>query len=338
MSDTNTAPKTATAPAQAPAKEAPAQPDFSKMTGEEAKAYVAAQKAKEAPAAKPTSTAQDLKAKANPVQANKDAISEAAAEAKRKFKIDNEEVDEDEVLKVYKSRKDHQREANKRFQEGQAARKQAEEFVLMMRDPAKLQDAMLKLGYTKAQIRQMSEKVIASELEEEVMDPRDKELKQAKAKLKEIEDLEKRQQAEVEARRHKELKAKYEREYNDQFVEALKESQLPPTKGMVAEMAKYISRSAKIGFKMTPSEAAQLVKEDVQRAQMSLIGTADGETLLKLLGDEVAAKLLQARGKQVKQPEQVLKTPTEQGEPSQRVKNSGKRMSSREWREFNRKK
>ena len=54
----------------------------------------------------------------------------AAAEAKRKLKIKyedrEEEVDEEEVLKVYKSRKSHQQAANKELQEGKAARKQTD--------------------------------------------------------------------------------------------------------------------------------------------------------------------------------------------------------------------
>ena len=107
---------------------------------------------------------------------------------------------------------------------------------------------------------------------------------------------------------------------------------------MVAEMAKYIGRSAQIGFKMEPHEAAQLVKEDIQKAQLALFAEADGETLLKLLGDEQAAKILTARGSKVRSPEQNLKTPFEQGEPSDRSRSTGKRMSPREWRDFNRKK
>lgn len=332
MSDTNNAP--ANTGKTAAASQEPAQPDLSKMTGEEAKAYVEAQKAAKADKSKPITGKPQAPAKSNPVEANKEAIKEAVAEAKKyKVKVDGNEleVDEKELLRGYS----HQRAANKILQEGKAARKQAEEFIEIMKDKGKLMDVLKKLGHDP---RKLSEEYLAAQLEEELLDPRDKELKQAKAKLQQIEEMERKQREAVEKQRNDELKAKYAKEYETQFVDALKQSNLPPTKGMVAEMAKYISRSAKIGFKMTPSEAAQLVKEDVQRAQMSLIGTADGETLLKLLGDEVAAKLLQARGKQVKQPEQVLKTPTEQGEPSQRVKASGKRMSSREWREFNRKK
>ena len=133
------------------------------------------------------------------------------------------------------------------------------------------------------------------------------------------------------------MKQKYVKEYEEKFIGALKESQLPPTKAMVAEMAKYISRSAKIGYDMSPKEAAQLVKEDVQKAQLNLIGNADGETLLKLFGDDVAKKILAARGQKVKQPQDYLQTPKEQAEQRERT-TPNRRMTAKEWREFNQKK
>lgn len=266
-------------------------------------------------------------------QSNQEAIKEAAAEAKRKLKIDDEEVDEDEVLKVYKSRKDHQRAANKELQEGKAARKQAEEFIALMKDPEKFWEVAEKLGHKN---RELAEKLLVRQLEDEMMDPREKELRDAKAKLKAIEDMEAKQKASIEQKRMEEMKQKFVKDYETQFIDALKSSDVPQTKHTIAEMAKYISKSAKIGFKMTPKEAAQLVKEDIQKAQMNLIGNSDGETLLKLFGDEVAQKILQARGAKVKQTN--FNTP-EQGERRQFEKKSdGKRMSPKEWREFNRKK
>lgn len=311
-----------------PAQGQEATPDFSQMTGEQAKAWVEAQKAKESskqvasvPQAKPASTQETIK--------------EAAAEAKRKLKIGDEEVDEEEVIKTYKSRKEHQREANKRFQEGQAARKQAEEFVNMMRNPEAFFETARKLGHDP---RDLAEKYLVNQLQEEMMDPRDKELKEAKEKLRRIDELERMQREERDRQLHKTLEAKYAKDYNDQFVSALKETGLPATKGTVAEMAKYIGRSAQMGFKMSAQEAAQLVMEDIRAAQTALIGNSDGEMLLKLLGEQVANKIREADMKKLKNPENVLRTPSQQGEVNRERRNPNKRMSAAEWREYNRKK
>ena len=250
---------------------------------------------------------------------------------KYKLKVDGKEVevDEDELKRGYS----HQKAANKILQEGKAARKQAEQFVNMMKDKGQLFDAISKLGHDP---RALAEEYLASQLEQEMMDPRDRELADARKKLQSIEDMERQQREAVQKRHDDEMRAKYAKDYNDKFVEALQESGLPGTKPMVAEMAKYIGRSAKIGFKMTPLEASQLVKEDIQRAQMSLYKDADGETLLRLLGDDMAAKLLQARGSKVKNPEAQLRTPSVQGEIKPRSKDPKKRMSAKEWRDFNR--
>lgn len=266
-------------------------------------------------------------AESNPV---KDAAQEAIRKHKVKYEGKEIEVDEEELKRGYS----HQKHASKILQEGKAARKQAEEFVSMMKDKSKLFDAIQKLGHDP---RKLAEEYLASQLQDEMMDPRDKELRDTKAKLQKIEDMERMQREAAQKRHNDEVSAQLSKEYSTQFVSALQESGLPPTKPMVADMAKYISRSAKIGFKMTPQEAAKLVKQDVEKAHMALLGNSDGETLLKLLGDEVASKILTARGSKLKSPEAQLRTPAEQGEHKERG-TPNKRMSSKEWRNFNRKK
>lgn len=335
MSTSSTGTPGAAAP-QAATQPDVATPPSENMTGEQAKAWVEAQKAHKEGKQTPQPQSKDPGQAKDPKQdANKSAVAEAAAEAKRKLKIDDEEIDEEEVIKIYKERKKHQSVASKELNEGRAARKQAEEFISMMKDKGKLFDAIKKLGHDP---RGLAEEYLASALQEEMMDPREREFRDAKNKLQKYEEMERQQREQVEQRRLAELKAKYAKDYEAQFVEALKGSQLPQTKAMVAEMAKYISRSAKIGFKMSPQEAASLVKEDIERATRSLYGSSDGETLLRLLGDDVAAKILQARGSKVKSPESGLTTPKDQDFSPRERGAPSKRMTSREWKEFNRKK
>ncbi len=317
---------TATAPVapSAPTPAAEAAPDLGNMTGEQAVAYVEAQKAKESGKLKGTPT--------KPLIAS-DTVKDAAQEAMRKYKVKVDgqelEVDENELLRGYS----HQRAANKILQEGKLARKQAEEFIAMMRDPDKVDEVLKKLGH---EPRTLYEKKLVAQLEDEMMDPRDKELKLTKAKLKQIEDMEAQQKAQLEDQRVQVLKDKFAKDYTEQFTQALTETNIPATKGTVAEMAKYIARSAQIGFKMTAQEAAQLVREDIILAQQRLIGDSDGETLIKLLGEDVANKVRKWDTSRLKNPEPARTTPLEQGPPRER-KTPHKRMSPSEWREFNRK-
>lgn len=314
------------------------QPDFQNMTGAQAREWFESQKQKTGEKSPPNKNQKMLEGKdpyladAPRQQSSAESIKEAAAEAKRRLKIDDQEVDEDEVIKVFKERKGHQQAANKALQEGKAFRKQAEEFVAMLRDPEKFWEVAQKLGHDP---RNLSEKQLVRVLEEEMMDPRDRELRDMKAKLKNIEDLELKQKETVEQERIRVLKDKFAQDYTKQFTEALQQTDLPPTKAMVAEMAKYIARSAQMGFKMTAVEAAQLVKEDQAIALRKLLGETDGEMLIKLLGENVANKIRKWDTTRLKDPTPPRVMPENQGERRER-KTPHKRMSPKEWREFNR--
>ncbi len=255
-------------------------------------------------------------------------VTNAAKEAMRKFKVKIEgkevDVDEKELIRGY----GHQKVANKALQEGKALRKQAEDFVAMLRDEGKLKDVLQKLGHDP---RKLSEKILAQHLEDELMDPRDRELRDAKAKLAHIDEMDKKQKEAIENQRMEHVKQRFMKEYERDFVEALDSSGLPATKPMVAEMAKYISRSAKIGFKMSAKEAAQLVKEDIEQLTRRVVGDSDGDRLVKLLGDNVANKIRKYDTDRIKTPEQSLQTPEVQNRRPREFKEAKKRMSVREW-------
>lgn len=256
----------------------------------------------------------------------------AAREAIRlhKLKIDGQEieVDEDELKRGY----GHQKAANKALQEGLKAKKQAETFVKMMKDKAQLFETLKKLGHDP---RVLAEEFLAGQLKREMMDPRDRELEDARARLKHHEDLDKKQKEMAAQQRDAQLKAKYSAEYTEQFVEALKSTGLPPTKDSVGDMAKYIARSAKIGFQMTAAEAAKLVREDIEVRQQKLYGESDAETLARLLGEKGLQKLRAYDAARLKDPNQHLKTPTDQGTVKRRGSQT-ERMTPQEWRKFNR--
>jgi hypothetical protein len=265
-------------------------------------------------------------------------IKAAAAEAARKLKIDDQEIDESEVIKVFKERKGHQQAANKKLQEGIKLQKRSEEFLAAMKNPETLTDTLLKLGWEKKQIRDLAEKFLAGELEEEMLDPKDKELRDTRNKLKTYEEKEALSKKEQEQKENETLKAKYAKQYEEEFIEALKTTDLPATKDMVAEMAKYIARAAKIKMPMTALEAVKLVQQDVEARNKHLFSNLSPEAIVKLVGEDGLKKLREYDVSKLKDPSQHLKTPApnEQGELN-RKKEQGKRMTPTEWRIFNRK-
>lgn len=306
------------------------EPDLLKMTGEEAKAYVEAQKAKKNPVKE--AIKEVVIKKASSKEPTPEDQKQAEAIRKHKVKVDGEEleVDDDELKRGYS----HQKAANKILQEGLAARKQALEFIEMMKkDPKSIFEIAQKMGHD---TRKISEEHLGGFVEEELMDPRDLALKRAQAKLKSIEEHEASQKKVLEDQKFEAMKKKYAGEYSDKFVESLKKYGLAPDKISVGQMAFYVGRAAKLGIKMTADEAAQLVREDdINRIKFKL-REASPETILQVLGEDVANKIRGYDVAKIKSPEDHLKTPEEQAEPRDRNKTPHKRMTSREWRDFNR--
>lgn len=291
-------------------------------------------------------------AKENPVSASPspgesaksaNPVAEAAKEAARKLKIKHqdgseEEVDEEEVIKTYRERKGHQRAANKELQEGKAERKKAEEALAMLRDPEKFWDIASKLHQDPKVLRSLAEKRLAADLEDELMDPRDKELREAKAKLKQIDDMERKEKEEVAARHREEMKQKYAKEYETQFIEALKKKSVPATKQTVADMAKYIARAAKIGYQLNADQAAQLVREDREQEARHLYGQSDGEVLASMLGEDVINNIRKYDVAKLKDPNAGLKTVADPNHVARdrQPKATGKKMTHKEWNLFKR--
>lgn len=296
------------------------------ITGAEALAMVNAEKAaKQSQVAVPKKTQE---------KSSQETVKEAAQEALKKYrvKVDGEEleVDEDELKRGYS----HQKAANKFLQEGKMARKQAEEFVQMMKDPKTFFETAQKLGHDP---RELAEKYLAAQLEDELMDPKDKEIKTLRTEKEERDNEKAREKQKEDAKIQETLKAKYSKEYSDQFIGALQSSGLPPTKNTVGRMASYISRAAGIGFKMSADDAALLVREDLVMEHRAIIGESDGEVLIKFLGEDVTNKVRKYDTGRLKNPESNLRTPIEQEASTRQRGTPHKRMTPKEWREYNRK-
>lgn len=274
--------------------------------------------------------AQGAAASGNPV---KDAAAEAIR--KHKLKVDGQEieVDEEELKRGYT----HQKAANKKLQEGLKARKQAEEFVVAMRDPTKLVNTLEKLGWEPKQIRKVAEEYLAGVLEDEMLDPKDKELKTTKQRLQEFEAKEKARKDQEESAHNEALRKKYAEQYSNEFIEALKTTGLPPTKDMVGDMARYIARAAKLKMPMTAIEAAKLVQQDVENKNKHLFSNMNPADIIKIVGEDGLKKLREFDVSRIKDPNAHLKTPTEQGEVNRKKNSDASRMSPAEWRAFNRK-
>lgn len=245
---------------------------------------------------------------------------------KYKVKIDGEEleVDEAELLAGYQTRK----AADKKFQEAAMTRKQAEEFISLLKtDPVKV----LSHPGLGVDFRQLAEQYLVQQLEEEMLDPRDRELKKYKAMVEEQETLKKQELERQQAEQAEQLRQRYTEDYTNQIVTALQTSGLPKTERTVKAMAQYMHLGLQHGVDLKAAEVVELVKQDYINAQKELFGALDGDTLLSILGEDVANKIRKSDVKRLKSPEKVLQRPAAQPPATHPPKTKG--ISKEEWRE-----
>lgn len=225
-----------------------------------------------------------------------------------KVKIDGNEVDvdEDELLKGYQSTKS----AQQRFNEAAMMRKQAEEFIKLAKaDPKKL----LTHPDIGLDLQAFANAILQEQLEEQLLSPEEKELRDTKRKLAEFEAAQR--QAE-EARQQEELDKytqMYEQQYTEKIIGALETSGLPKTEYTVKKIAEKMLIAAEHGFDVEPADVIEFVKNDYMNDIKALFGSANEDILLSMLGDDVAKKVVRGHLKKV-QPK--VKQPTKMTQPT----------------------
>lgn len=263
-----------------------------------------------------------------PGTSTKEGISQAAEAVAQKYKVKVDgaemEVDLQELLTGYQTRKS----SDKAFREASMLRKQSEEFIhLLKTNPAKvLTDP--RIGHD---MRKLAEEYLAAQLEDEMMDPKDRELRDAKKQLQEIEEEKKRKAAEEEESRKTELRQKYAADYQSQILNALDKSGLPKSELTVKRMAYYLQQGLKRGYSLEAMDVVDLVRQDYISEQKALFGGLDGDALLSILGSDVADKIRKHDIAKLKNPHQGLRTPEKQpsGDSERPQKKS---LSKEEWK------
>lgn len=252
---------------------------------------------------------------------------ETKAEAKRKLKIkiDGEfvEVDEDEVVRDYGKGK----AADKKFQEAAALRKEAISFIeALKRDPVSVLTNP-KLGIN---LREIAETHLLQILEDEMMDPKDKEIRDLK---RDKEKRDKDEQARKERQEAEELEAytqKAREEYERSFQECLASSGLPKTPHTVKRLAYYMSKGLERGLNLQPSDVVHKVKAEYLEEQKSLFSDLDGENLLQLLGDDLAKKIRKYDTSRVIRPQTA--SPLDQPKASGQASRRPEKITKDDWR------
>ena len=271
-------------------------------------------------------------------QVNKD--SQPAQEApkprnvkKLKLKVDGQEYEEEVDLDDEEGLKRHlqmSKAAQKRMSEAAKKQKDLEELAKVFKGPVKdifkYADA---IGKTPQQLRQELEDYFASQLEEEMLTPEQKAVRDAQEIIKRDKQREEDERAAKEAAEREHWQKHYAQEYDKKITEALSTSGLPKTPKTVKRMAKLMSKNLEMGLDLEPKDLVNIVRDEYLSEIKELFGASDGDTLLKMLGDDVANKIRKSDLARLKGGGNVAppRKPSAQAEPQK----AQRRMSTEEW-------
>ena len=244
-----------------------------------------------------------------------------------KIKVDGKEynVSIEEALKLAQKGVG----ADRKFNEAYKLRQQAEQFIHQLKtDPMSIL-MNPNLGFN---FKQMAQDFLAKEIEKEMMSPEQRELFETKEKIRQLEE-EKKGAAEKESEaRMQQLVSHYSTEYEKDIQSALQTSGLPKTRGTVKRLAYYMQKGLERGVELKAGDVIDLVRADYIQEHNELYGATDGDTLLKMFGDQTLKKIMEANLKKVKGGDSLPPTRTKSEGPAI-LSTPTKRMDKDEWRE-----
>ncbi len=206
-----------------------------------------------------------------------------------------EEVDEPTLIERAKKG----RTAEQRLSESNRIKGQVDELLKRARDPSQVWQVLQVLGHDS---RKIAEDYLIAQLNEERLTPEQKQLRQAQEIIKREETRKQDEQTQAQQAREKELSDRYSAEYSNQIVSALQRNSLPKSEFTVKQMAYYMHQGLKRGVTLTADDVAPLVKNHFTKQITDVLGGTDPDTLLSLLGEDVAGKLRAADLKRLQNP------------------------------------
>lgn len=252
---------------------------------------------------------------------------------KYKYKVDGKEVEEELSDDDVKKHLSMSRAAYKRMQEAASEKKQAQEFVKMLREnPEAVLNNEQIMGSKK--FREIAEQYLSKQLQEEMLSPEEKHKREMETKLKQYEETEKQQRQQAEAKQMEQLQAHYAQDYEQKIMTGLQSQNIPKTPRTVKRMAELMSKNLQYSLELEPQQLAEIVKQDYIKEIQELFGATESDALLNLLGDGVSNKIRQADLKKLKANNPFGQSKQQSNNQQIQSEKPTHKMSKDEWREY----
>lgn len=209
-----------------------------------------------------------------------------------KFKIKNAdgteiEVDIEELKRGYQRDDSKLKAAQRRFQEAAKIKKQTEAFLAMAKtNPG---EALKRLGVN---VDEFINAHVNNLVEQARMSPEEAQRRQLEAELQRYKQAEQAKLQEEQERLNNAEFEKVAQDYSQKIMTALESVNIPKTPESGRRVAQYMLQAHQRKIDLSPQEAAQLVREDYLNDMKALLTGASDESLLELLGEDVAKKIV----------------------------------------------
>lgn len=236
---------------------------------------------------------------------------------KIKLKVNGAEKEYDEKAVIAFAQKGMS--ADEKYQKAAAERKKIEKLVeLAETDPDQLLRELLKKDPD-----EFYKERIKKKLEDLSLDPKDRELRDAKRKIEELTKAEEARKEKEKAESLQKMTDFYIQKFDKEIPDALKSIGVPVNRETTKRMTDMMLSNLEEGTDLPVEVCAELVKDEYLGSVKGSVKSFDPELLAELLEDEVFQKVLEAKNKKKPEKKQAL------ADGSQ-VKKDSKNFSTRE--------
>lgn len=217
-----------------------------------------------------------------------------------RVKVDGQEIEvgEDELVSNYQLR----RVSQQRLQDAAMAQRQVQQLLqLVKQDPIQGLQKILSHPSIGGDMKKIATEFLAKQFEREAMDPRDRELMEAKEQIARFE-REKQELAQAEEqKRNQQFVQQYARDVETKMVSAVEGAGLPKSQRTFDRIVYYLREGLSRGYELEPKDVIPWVREDYEKDVRELISSREAPDLARLLGDDTVEKIRKHTVAQYKQ-------------------------------------
>lgn len=256
-----------------------------------------------------------------------------AAERKFKGKVNGREVEWSEAEVVRRAQLAEA--ADEKFRKAADIQKNHEAFMEQLaRDPfAALEQAGLQVD-----LDTLAEQRLVAKLQKEMMSPEQRELEELRQYRAQQEESRRAAEQEHTTRQQQaafaEMQQRAQQQFDVSITQALQSSNLPKDSSTVRDVAGIMLDALSKGYEIDAQTAVDMVRERYSANLQSLVGSLQGEHLVKFLGDDIIKRMRAhdlASLKAKMQQSQPAAATTPPAQPARQPAEGDRKLSPSEW-------